>query len=461
MRRAWLPVATALLTACGRAPPPAPHIVLVVCDALRSDHLELHGYGRETAPRLAAWAQGALVFEQATAPSNWTRPSLHALFTGRHPAPDRLLGPEEPLPTAEAVLPDLLARAGYQTAAVTANPFLTRTYGADRGFTEFVELGWRDEDKSGHWKEPLASPAVMDRVEYLLSSRTQGPPLFLYVHLMDTHEPYDPPAELRGDCDPAYAGPVDGSREGYALLRDGGAPTEADARQVVALYDGEVRRTDASLARLRALVAEHLGDRPVVTVVTADHGESLGEEGLWRHGRGLHRGLLAVPLIVDGAGVATRVGARVGLVDLAPTLLALAGEPAPADIDGLDLLAARDVTGAPRPPSGRDLVAYHALPDRPATLRGHGLGALGELAVLRDGWRAERRAEGWRLLEDVTGRDRSDEQPALLESLVEAARAWERRGRERLSQDGPAPATAPDLSPEEREVLEQLGYTGR
>ncbi len=463
MKRALLLALLPLLAgACGRAPPTAPHIVLVVCDALRADHLDLHGYGRETAPRLAAWAQGALVFEQASAPSNWTRPSIHALFTGRHPAPDRVLAADEPLPADEAVLPDLLRRAGYETAAVTANPFISRTYGADRGFREFVDLGWRGEEATGPWKEPLASAAVLDRVEYLLASRARGAPLFLYVHLMDTHEPYDPPAELREDVDPAYAGPVDGSREGYALLRDGDAVLPADARQVVALYDGEVRRLDEGLARLRALVARHLGDRRVVTVVTADHGESLGEEGLWRHGHGLHRGLLNVPLIVDGAGAATRVGQRVGLVDLGPTLLRLAGAEAPGDIDGRDLLAERDEAGVPRLPAGRDLIAYRALPDRPTTIRGHGVAALGELAVLRDGWRAERRADGWRLFEEATGRDRSAEQAVLLEELVEGARAWEQRGRARLAAAGDAaPAGAMDLSPDERALLEQLGYTGR
>jgi arylsulfatase A-like enzyme len=449
VRRAALLLA---LLACGGEPPaPQPHIVLVVCDALRADRLDLYGAARPTAPQLSAWAQDALVFEAATAPSNWTRPSVHALFTGLAPAPDRAFGSTEKLPD-EPVLAERLHEAGYETAAISANPFVSRAYGADRGFTTFLDLGWHGEERSGHWKQDIASPAVLDRVEHLLSSRTRERPLFLYVHLMDPHLPYDPPAADRDFCDPAYAGRIDGSREPYLVLR-GPQVNErlgpGDAAQVQALYDGEIQRLDAGLARLRGLVTQWLGDRPVVQVVTADHGEAFGEgsDGFYQHGHGLHPGLLRVPLVLAGAGGAGRVPERVSLLDLSPTLLALARVEAPEG-DGLDLRRAA---------AGRDLIAYRALPPSADESAPPGpVAARGELAVLRDGWRCERLPEGWRLLEDATGADVTADHEALRDELVRAAARWEaqRRG-DAVAADGLS------LTPAEAAQLEQLGYVGK
>jgi len=443
--------------ACGERAPYQPHLVLVVCDALRADHLELYGYGRATAPKLAAWAAGGLVFDRATAPSNWTRPSMQSLLTGRQPSPDVLLAPEEKLPTDAATLAERLEAAGYETAAVSANPFVSTALGANRGFDDFVDLGWKGSERAGHWKEDIASSFVLDRVEYLLSSRAQsGKPVFLYVHLMDTHLPYDPPAAQRGWVDPAYVGPIDGSREGYRALSSADAEhplSAADQAQAEALYDGEIARLDEGLDRLRALVAQHLKDRPVVTVVTADHGEAFGEPplGVYMHGHGLGPELLRVPLVIHGVRPQGRVGARVGLVDLGPTLAQLGGASLGDDIDGLALIT-RD--GQLNAPPGRDLVAYRAL-------TGEGTAA-GELAVLRDQWRALRQGREWRLVEDDNGEDMSLVHPEVVSACEEAAARWIITSRKRAEQGGAAAQGERITLPEGAdEDLKALGYLGR
>ena len=442
---------------CGQTVPYQPHIVLVVCDALRADHLELYGYGRATAPRLAAWAADGLVFDRATAASNWTRPSVQSLLNGREPAPDVLLSPEEKLPTDAATLAERLQAAGYETAAVSANPFVSAALGASRGFESFVDLGWKGSERSGHWKEDIASSYVLDRVEYLLSSRAKsGKPVFLYVHLMDTHLPYDPPVTDRGWVDPAYAGPIDGSREGYRALSTADAEhplSEADRNQAIALYDGEIARLDEGLDRLRALVAEHLKDRPVVSVVTADHGEAFGEPplGVYMHGHGLGPELLRVPLVIHGVRPQGRVGARVGLVDLAPTLAQLGGATLGDDLDGVALIT-RD--GQLNAPPGRDLAAYRALP-------GEGPAA-GELAVLRDEWRALRQGREWRLVEDDSGEDMSLVHPEIVSACEEAAARWIIAARKRAEQGGAAARAERIVLPEGAdEDLKALGYLGR
>ncbi len=431
-------------TACGQPERDvAPNILLVVCDALRADHLELYGYDRTTAPQLAAWAQDAVVFDAATAASNWTRPSMHALFTGRNAAPGRIFGQGERVPGDEPVLPELLQAAGYATAAVSANPLMSPSHGVDRGFDDFIALGWRGREHVGHWKPEIASEVVIDKVEALLSTRpADGRPLFLYVHLMDTHVPYDPPAVYRDEGAPEYAGPFDGSAEAFVALRglhvDERLAPEDKAR-VIALYDGEIRHLDASLARLRKLADEFLGDRPLLTVLTADHGEAFGEgeDGAYLHGVGMTDALLHVPLVVEGAGSAGRVAERVGLVDLLPTLLARAGVAAPADIDGIDLLASG---GASLAVPGRTYLSYRALPP-PSDDAGAPIEAFGELAFSRDALRVLRR-EG-----------------QVPPDFAADFTRWLDTSRKRaVGSAAPQPALLPD---DAQERLQALGYTGK
>jgi len=433
------------------APAKQPHILLVVCDALRADHLPLHGYERDTAPELTAWAEDALVFDHATAPSNWTRPSMHSLFTGRHPAADRLLRPEQKLPAHEPLLVERLAAAGYETIGISANPFMSTMHGADRGFVQFVDLGWRGSDRRGHWKSEIAAPFVLDRVEYLLESRIDPDrPVFLYVHLMDPHEPYDPPDELRTFGNAEYDGRIDGTSQFYSAIHGDDVAskvTPEDREQIVSLYDGEILQLDGGLARLRALAAEHLDDREVVTVITADHGEAFGEEpaGVWLHGHGMGSQLLHVPLIVHGVGRTGRVPQRVGLIDLAPTLAALGGAEPLYDVDGVDLLA------GPEPPSGRDLIAYRALPGGIQT-------GTGELAVLRDGFRAERTDDGWRVIDVATDEDVSAYRADLLPEMSASAARWFNRSRERDAFGEEFGQVS--LDEHALQQLEALGYTG-
>ncbi|MHC4845178.1 MAG: sulfatase [Planctomycetota bacterium] len=448
---ALLLVASATGCATDAAPDEQPHILLVVCDALRADHLPLHGYERDTAPELTAWAEGALVYEHATAPSNWTRPSMHALFTGRHPAADRLMRPTQKTPAHESLMVERLAAAGYETIGISANPFMSTVHGADRGFVQFVDLGWRGADRRGHWKHEIAAPFVLDRVEYLLESRIDADrPVFLYVHLMDPHEPYDPPDELRTFGDAEYDGRFDGSSQHYAAIHGEDVASKVspeDREQIISLYDAEILQLDRGLTRLRDLAARHLSDRRVVTVITADHGEAFGEEpsGVWLHGRGMGSQLLHVPLIVHGTGRAGRVPQRVGLVDLAPTLVALGGgEPLP-DVDGLDLLA------RPGPPAGRDLIAYRALP-------GAVQSGTGELAVLRDGFRAERTDDGWRVFDVATDEDVSAYRADLLPQMSASAARWFNRSRDRDAFGEEFDQVT--LDEHELRQLEALGYTG-
>ncbi len=433
LRMSALALALLASAGCSRAgDAPAPHILLVVCEGLRADQLEIYGHAAPAAPQLAAFAQHAVVFEHATAASSGTRASIHALLTGRHPSADRRFDDLRPLAASETVLPESLAAAGYETVAISGDPLVSVPLGAGHGFSTFADIGWGSLASPPSPEPEPGARVVVDRAVALLRDRRarpdHGQPLFLFLVV---------PEDRR-----------------------------ADGRSIAAL-DGE-------LARLLAATAELLADRPLVTVVTADHGQWLGEGNPPRSGSrsGLAPELLHVPLIiscsVSGAGGEPgRVASRVGLIDLAPTLAGLAGAPAAADIDGVALFGEGGLPssgGGPRiaAPPGRDFIAFRAGAGSGSGSDG-GVPGAGELALLRDGWRAERNGESLRLFEESSGDDVTAYRADLLPSMGGAVAHWFARSAQRSRLPGGLAhaGSRPDLSAEATARLEALGYTLR
>ncbi len=334
-----------LAAGCARPPhPPAQgrNVVLVVIDTLRRDHLATYGYPRDTAPFLGELARQGAVFQGLT-PAPWTKPATASLLTGLHPLHHQAIDRVDRLPDAAVTLAQRLRRAGYHTLAASANGWVSPLFGFDRGFDTFL---YRDNAKAARLNRDLL-PAL-DRLK---------PPFFLYVHYTDPHLPYDPsttwdgrplPADLKGR--PVTVEEVDAphfihrSPELLARARD--------------LYDGEIRGTDDAL---RALV-DHLARRGLmkstVLVVTADHGEELGDHGRMSHGQTVYQEVLRVPLVIraPGAVPAGRFG-RASLMDVVPTLLDLLGIGRPDPLDG-ESLAGRLASPAPALKEDRPFLAH-------------------------------------------------------------------------------------------------------
>lgn len=341
-----------LVSACTGGPtaPPPPDLTLVVVDTLRADRLGFDGYARPTSPVLDHLAVESLVFEQARAVAPCTFPSVNALLTSQ-PAWEFLDQPfgHMGIPRGVPTLASELRRAGYRTAAVSTSPVVrqrpsavNRAGGFETGFDLFLDgCQWRD------------GSCAVARVEELL--RLLPSPFFLYVHLLDPHDPYAAPA---GAATPRFAGPAPADP---ALAA--GDPRSADARlqatgdaglDPAALswlsdrYDEEVAFADARVGDLLALLARRSALDSGWLVVTADHGESFLEHGYLRHCRSLYDEELRVPLLVRPPGgiPAHRVERPVSLLDVAPTLLAAAGvRPRRLRAAGRDLLTAG--TGPP------------------------------------------------------------------------------------------------------------------
>jgi hypothetical protein len=291
-----------------------PDLLLVVMDAARPDHMGVYGYGRPTTPGLLSWVPQARVFEQAYSGSSWTLESVPVLLG----ATDGSVAP----------LVNALRGAGYRTACFSDNPLLERGGPLSRGFDHvgvssaagliFAARAFRGSffgDFAVLW--PLVAQGWSDRkltdVALTWLARQPGP-VFVYAHLMDPHQPFRGPS-------------IDGREWSSRRIESPASGVRLSAAEVgdaVAFYDGGIRSADAAASRLLRAFADR--GRPFVAVVTADHGEYLGEGGQWRHGATLAPQLLHVPLFVVGVGVEPgRVSQAVGHASVPLTLGKAAG----------------------------------------------------------------------------------------------------------------------------------------
>ena len=324
-----------------------PDVMLIVLDTARADHLSVHGHHRPTTPALERLAKRAQVFDRAWSPAPWT-PSAHAsLLTGLLPAEHGCEG--GPFDVAGPVLPELLQRAGYATLAVVNNPILPSRKGWSRGFDDYLQiwdppaysvsyLRWLGLRRREGWRflgDTETSLAWLRRWWH----REREKPRFVMLNLLDAHSPYgrgDRQSEMFLDERTREAAELPGASEEYdaGLARAEGAALE----RITALYDADVWLADHLLGEFFTWLGDRQREQTLI-VVTADHGERLGERGLLGHQLGLDESLLRVPLLLHHPTRLPpgRIDAPVQTHQLFATLLELVGiEPPPGRAPGLD-----------------------------------------------------------------------------------------------------------------------------
>lgn len=339
----------ATLAACRGAAdrrPEKPNVVFVLIDTLRADRVGWYGDDRRLTPFLDSLAAESTVYWRAYATASWTAPSLASLFTSRYPTQHRAIHRGSVLEPSETTLAESLAAHGYATAAFSAHTIFRGASRFGQGFAAITVLpaARRRHGERGTVEE--VSAATLAWLDARPPAERERP-LFLYLHFMEPHIPFAPPEEhlaaiLARRLDPAAARTE--AEEARAVL-DGLGLVAPDRRAAVEdLYDAEVRHLDAGLAELFAALAERGILEHAVVVVTADHGEELFEHGRFGHGQTLYEEVLRVPLLVRSPGQRARVDDRrlTSLIDVAPTILALAGIPIPSSFEGRPLEVAND-----------------------------------------------------------------------------------------------------------------------
>ncbi len=291
-----------------------PNIILITLDTTRADRMGFLGSTKGLTPNLDAMAKQALVFPHAYSHVPITTASHTTILTGTFPQYNRVNDFGVPLSDKLPYLPDLLHHRGYHTGAfvssIILDPLDGTAPGFDRGF-DVYDAGFRKRPRGADRYKTIERRAG-DVVNHALGWLSQLPdgPFFLWVHLYDAHDPYDPPSPYK-------------------------------ERFASAPYDGEIAYADASVGKLLGELRKHgLYDETMIAVM-ADHGESLGAHGENTHGIFLYDETLHVPLMIKlplNRDAGTRVDARVGLVDVAPTLLQAAGIAVPKEMQGQSAL---------------------------------------------------------------------------------------------------------------------------
>lgn len=367
------PVETAVTipaTGAGR-----PNIVLLTIDALSAQHMSLYGYWRRTTPQLANFASGAVTFDRAYANGNFTTPGIATILTGTLPWTHRALqlAVWPRARTRVVSLPAVLRRAGYITGYVSTNPYAGAS---TQGFGQYFQFARTDRlgqvglcadglsaylryvcaaselaplaelqglaarfhpvaDNQEHDPRLATEPAV-----HWLTTVDHSAPIFLWVHLFPPHSPYAAPPPWLGEFDPSPQDRDAAQTEPHwgwiqSRLASGQVYTLA------ARYDESVAYSDHYAGQFLRRVLALLGPNTAV-IVTADHGESFAH-GYGAHtGPGLYDEIVHIPLILKlpGETIGRRCNDVVQQADIAPTLAALAGIPAPASWQGRPLVDA-------------------------------------------------------------------------------------------------------------------------
>lgn len=338
-------------------------IVWLTLESVRYDRTSVGGHERDTTPflnRLASEDSSA-TFENCTTHAIWTRPSSASILTGRAPSNHRTWSTDLALSDDIPTIPEGLRDEGYRTVAVSPIGQVSPATGLDRGFERFHYLG-KDQllaqvgprilaqyllnlqRHSAGWTSTTRKHSTGYMIDALASrhirrASSDDDPLFLYAHLSDTHHPYYPPKGWRNrfegnldlSMDRALAVSLDMSDRLHEHIANG-LPFDAETWNAIdVMYDTALTYVDAIASSIIETARSELDD-PII-VITADHGEFFGEEGLLSHILSTHTAVTNVPLVIEGLDGLS--GARTEVVqhaDVMQTIVAELGLDVPVPI---------------------------------------------------------------------------------------------------------------------------------
>ncbi len=364
------------LLGCTRSPAPEPPpalgrvpVVMIVLDALSARHVGHLGYERPTTPAIDALAADGVTFAHAFAPAPYTLASIPSLFTGRLPDTHGLVGADSVLAEEETTLAEQLRAAGYRTWGAVNNLMGSSLFRLEQGFEVYYEMFRGEARERIHDPSPRGEELLLEGPEPFvavvgewLEQRDPAVPVFYYLHILEPHQPYEPPPEYRERFLPeSYDGMFSEgfvATEQWPQAGSGRGPTEEDRQALRALYDANLAWADAQVGRILELMREDgLYDEALI-LITSDHGEAFWQHGRWGHSYQIYDEMLQVPLVVKLPAEAGPRGVRIetlaGLIDVVPTLCTWLDLPLPpAPLDGRSLAGV--VAGSEKIPAERTL----------------------------------------------------------------------------------------------------------
>jgi len=310
------------------------NLLLISVDTLRADHLGVYGYDGIRTPAIDRLGHGGMLFSRAFSHVPLTLPSHCSLLTGTLPLFHGIRDNGYRLPAFTPTLAEILKKSGYRTGAFVGAFPLDSRFGLDQGFDVYDDLyGSKNAVRDLSFVERKADDVNRKALDWIGARRNDK--FFAWIHYFDPHAPYEPPSPFKEE----YRG-----RE----------------------YDGEIAYTDSVIGKLLAKLDEWRLTERTIIILTADHGEALGEHQEATHGIFIYDATLHVPLIFFNPGLWPAhgvVSGQAGLIDIAPTVLELLGLPAEPKMQGLSLAPALN-KGKTKPVSFQYIESVAAMMDR-------------------------------------------------------------------------------------------------
>jgi len=300
-----------------------PNLVMVVIDTVRADRLSCYGYARKTTPFIDSIAAEGVRFTRAYTPSPWTLPSHATFFTGLYPSEHRCINGNWWLESGFTTLAERLKERGYITLAYSCNPWISKYSNLGQGFDLLLNArhiftgssmfsggralrAWMFVSRPGLMlmDNGAAQANIMCR-DWLGALSRKKAPFFLFINYMEAHPPYP----LHNQTYRFFPDPDDGPRiikqaDFNWVDHDSGLRplTEKVGETASAWYDGCLYYLDRNIEELAQTMKERGLDSNTVLIILSDHGELLGEHGLWGHEFSMYHSLLRVPLIIRYPG---------------------------------------------------------------------------------------------------------------------------------------------------------------
>lgn len=307
-----------------------PNIVWLTLDSVRQDHTTMDGYRRDTTPHIQAIAERSdgVAFSSCFSHARASARSIPSILSGTYPSRHgTYYDGKTAFPDELPLVAELLAREGYYTVGVSNNGYASSLTGVDRGFDEFTLLGSTPI-------EILRSAGLRSVLKYVANIRTHSvgfetdfhahsgayllndiakrqvrnaeEPFFMYVHYNEPHRAYYPPLpfldrftdDIPMSAQEAVSVAMDVHNNLLKIVANGCDLSDSELAALEAMYDGEIAYTDERVGELNKTIEKELGE--TIVVITADHGELFGEDGMLAHKYSMHNAVLNVPMVVQG-----------------------------------------------------------------------------------------------------------------------------------------------------------------
>jgi arylsulfatase A-like enzyme len=316
-----------------------PNILILVLDALRTQNMSLYGYNKKTTPNLEKISKEATLYKNTIASSYWTLPSTASLFTGTYTSTHYLIKNGDKLSQKFVTLPEYLNKKGYDCYGLSPNPFVSKYSKLDRGFhifDDFYENSIKHkinsltnnffEGNSGENKNQVANTlfnkisknyaykklywyftgffdkfatSINNKIEYYLKNRDRNKPFFLYAHYTETHTPYVIPRKYREKFfENTDLKPWDINQDHFDYYINDSTITQEQFSTLRSIYDGAINYLDNKVFEIYDFLENNNLIDNTMLIITSDHGDQLGEKGLFFHVFSLYDTLIKIPLII-------------------------------------------------------------------------------------------------------------------------------------------------------------------